>query len=367
MVWSQSVKSLQEASKFLSISRKARDFVETYMGQIIGILLEQQPATVGVHERQCVYDSLNAAVTIIANDLEIQNNRGRRSRSGNPNVVGCSILEVLGVLFNKEKTYYKGTRSNRNVQNLDGLPQSRLNIVEEFLVEDGFSRLVTYMTDRINIVDQHVGGDVRSTNSVVATTTTEESFSTIGSATVVFSDNNTTNNNNNSTDNNHTTTTISPSATPQQEPPPSLSNVREFTVTAVTTVVVPSTIPSIDILHQVLTALLDAWIAKNQNNQNNNDSHHHQRNRYSEFTLMSLQQATVNVAKTVMRYINWCSKESLEKISKDGLNFLLKDLHQIFDRFIDTHRCDTHQFYAFWMSLVLKLITFQSLPLQVSG
>ena len=319
MVWSQSVKSLQEASKFLSISRKARDFVETYMGQIIGILLEQQPATVGVHERQCIYDSLNAAVTIIANDLEIQNNRGRRSRSGNPNVVGCSILEVLGVLFNKEKIYYKdkGTRGDNNY--LPGLPQLRLNIVDEFLLQDGFVRLIEYMKDRLIDSDGN-GNDSLSNDTIMATTTNNLSVTAMASSSAENHDSVNGHNNNNSNE-------------------------------------TPSTLPTTALLHQVLTALLDASNAALERNQQQNSP--------------SLKNTTIAVSKTVMQYINWCSKKSskntLRKMSMYELTILLNDLHRIFDRFIDTQRCDTYQFYAFWMSLALKLITSQSFPLKTAG
>jgi len=51
VVWSQAVETLQEANNYLRISREARDFVEQYMGQIVSILLEQQPLKVGQMER----------------------------------------------------------------------------------------------------------------------------------------------------------------------------------------------------------------------------------------------------------------------------------------------------------------------------
>jgi hypothetical protein len=51
------------------------------MGQIISILLEQQPSKVGNNERRCVHESLNLAIQIISLDLDVQNERTSRGRA----------------------------------------------------------------------------------------------------------------------------------------------------------------------------------------------------------------------------------------------------------------------------------------------
>eukprot|EP00536_Pseudo-nitzschia_multiseries_P011383 jgi/Psemu1/326427/estExt_fgenesh1_pg.C_3830003 len=147
VVWTQAVETLQEANNYLRISREARDFVEQYMGQIVSILLDQQPLKVGNNERRCVEESLTLAVTIISNDLEIQIERGRRAPRG-PNDVACRTLGVLACVFCKKKQYYKGTKGSWNVNHLSGLPLTRLKLAEKFLEERGFARLVEYMADR---------------------------------------------------------------------------------------------------------------------------------------------------------------------------------------------------------------------------
>mmetsp|Transcript_19973 Transcript_19973/g.22290 ORF Transcript_19973/g.22290 Transcript_19973/m.22290 type:complete len:878 (+) Transcript_19973:39-2672(+) len=370
VVWSQSVESLSEANKYLPVSREARDFVETYMGQIVSILLEQQPAKVGNNERRCVHESLHLAVSIISKDLKIQIERGSRSPSGDPNEVECKTLRVLSCLLNKKKTYYKGTKSTWNVQNLSGLPLIRLNLVEKFLNEEGFVRLEEYMNDRIVIVDVDVNIDIdidvdnnynNATTTTMLTTATE--INTGGPS------------NNNSTSNSSVevatstaaATALSPTTSSQRQRQQlssssqlssSLPSAQPATAVVVTSSVA-SSFPTIDILHHVLPALLDSYNAATHQYNNNNHK--------SEKNANSLEQATVDVSKTVMRYITSCSEESLKKICMDELKFLLHDLHRIFDRLMQTRRDDTNEFYVFWRALVLKLITSQSLPLKLFG
>ena len=96
------MESLDAASQFLPTSEDARFFVEKYMQPIIRILVEQQPTKIGPHERNCVQESLALAVVIISRDLEIQ-----LGRNGE-----CHLMEVLSLVFNKKKAYYKGNKGN---------------------------------------------------------------------------------------------------------------------------------------------------------------------------------------------------------------------------------------------------------------
>jgi hypothetical protein len=140
VVWKSAVESLDAANKYLRTSEDARYFVEKYMGPIISILVEQQPTKIGPHERSCVQESLALAVIIVSRDLEIQ-----LLRSG-----GCALLDVLSLVFNKKKAYYKGNKGNWNVNHLSGLPEVRLKMIDRFRQEQGFSRLHRYMLERIN-------------------------------------------------------------------------------------------------------------------------------------------------------------------------------------------------------------------------
>ena len=89
--------SLDHANKYLQVSGDARLFVEKYMSQIISILVEQQPAKIGPHERNCVQDSLALAVMIVSKDLEIQ-----LQWNGE-----CKFIETLSLVFNKKKAFIK--------------------------------------------------------------------------------------------------------------------------------------------------------------------------------------------------------------------------------------------------------------------
>ena len=97
MVWKAAVESLENVNHLLAKSPEARAFCETYMTQIVGILVDQIPSKIGNHERDCVQESLNIAVQIVAQDLEIQmEHRGV-----------CLVLRTLEHVFNKKKNYYK--------------------------------------------------------------------------------------------------------------------------------------------------------------------------------------------------------------------------------------------------------------------
>ena len=140
VVWKSAVESLDQANKYLHTSEEARYFVEKYMSPIISILVEQQPTKIGGHERGCVQDSLTLAVMIVSRDLEIQ-----ISRDGE-----CQVLDVLSLVFNKKKAYYKGNKGNWNMNHVSGLPEFRLKMIDRFRQEQGFARLHRYMVARIS-------------------------------------------------------------------------------------------------------------------------------------------------------------------------------------------------------------------------
>eukprot|EP00547_Thalassionema_nitzschioides_P005510 CAMPEP_0194205836 /NCGR_PEP_ID=MMETSP0156-20130528/5031_1 /TAXON_ID=33649 /ORGANISM="Thalassionema nitzschioides, Strain L26-B" /LENGTH=3092 /DNA_ID=CAMNT_0038932219 /DNA_START=10 /DNA_END=9288 /DNA_ORIENTATION=+ len=138
VVWKNAVESLQSANQYLPTTQDARVFVEKYMKHIIGILVEQQPSKIGQHERSCVEDSLELSVAIIATDLKIQQKRNGEA----------VLLEVLALVFNKKKSYYKGSKG-WNVNHMSGLPEVRLRMIECFRQEGGFKSLAEYLNARI--------------------------------------------------------------------------------------------------------------------------------------------------------------------------------------------------------------------------
>eukprot|EP00934_Nitzschia_sp_Nitz4_P006718 Nitzschia sp. Nitz4//scaffold30_size153850//93671//103110//NITZ4_002785-RA/size153850-augustus-gene-0.62-mRNA-1//1//CDS//3329547285//6708//frame0 len=137
VVWKSAVESLDAVQKLLETSPVARTFAEKYMQPIISILVEQQPAKIGNLEKSCVEDSLALAVSIIALDLDIQLRRHGKSL----------LLEVLSLVFNKKKTYYRGVKSSWN--NVVGRPEVRIKMIKKFRLSSGFARLEKYLLERI--------------------------------------------------------------------------------------------------------------------------------------------------------------------------------------------------------------------------
>lgn len=249
------MESLDAASQFLPTSEDARFFVEKYMQPIISILVEQQPTKIGPHERNCVQESLALAVVIISRDLEIQ-----LGRNGE-----CHLMEVLSLVFNKKKAYYKGNKGNWN-NHMSGLPEVRLKMIDRFRQEHGFARLYTYLVERIS--------------------------------TPLF--------------------------------------------------------PSLDALHQILTALADIIPAKVGNPD-------------QALAAKAAEDAAIDIAGATMQFVNSCSDEALKKFPPEHLNTVQHDLQRIFDKLITSRRDSTYEFYAFWRGLILKLIKSPSLPLRLFG
>ena len=131
--------SLDFINRYLSTSEEARTFMEKYMRTVISILVEQQPAKIGQHERQCVEESLDLATVIIAKDIRIQLNKNGE----------CVILDVLALIVNRKKAYYKGAKGNWN-SHLSGLPEVRMLLIDRFRRERGFSSLAEYLAKRVN-------------------------------------------------------------------------------------------------------------------------------------------------------------------------------------------------------------------------
>jgi Ubiquitin carboxyl-terminal hydrolase len=256
VVWKNAVESLKSANMYLATAEAARRFVEGYMQQVIGILVEQQPSKIGQHERSCVEESLELATMIIAKDIKIQQKRKGES----------SLLVVLALIFNRKKAYYKGTKGNWNVNHFSGLPEVRLRMIDRFRAEGGFANLADYLSLRINT----------------------------------------------------------------------------------------SLFPSLEFLLQILNALSDAV----PNRQAANDD---------KSSAKEMEDHAIMVSQAVMDYINSFTDETLKKQPPELINTCRYCLQRIFDRLVVSSRNHTYMFYAFWRSLILKLITSRSLPLRLTG
>lgn len=128
------MESLDSAKRFIE-SPDAQHFVERYMGQMIGILIEQVPAKIGAHERNCVQESLTCAIQIVAHDLARQ-----VEKKGT-----CSIFSTLEYCLNKKKQFYKGSKGAWNAGQMQGLPDFRLKVIEYFRTAGGFDAFNEYM------------------------------------------------------------------------------------------------------------------------------------------------------------------------------------------------------------------------------
>ncbi|KAL7573772.1 hypothetical protein ACA910_007801 [Epithemia clementina (nom. ined.)] len=147
VVWKSAVESLESAHHNFRTSPDARAFVEKYMAQIVGILVDQIPSKIGNYEKECVQDSLALAIQIVAQDLEIQIERRGV----------CLVLKALEHIFHKKKNYYKMKGNNnpsawhhhQGAGMNQGLPEVRIRMIHKFRQCNGFKFLSQYMRQTI--------------------------------------------------------------------------------------------------------------------------------------------------------------------------------------------------------------------------
>lgn len=227
------------------------------MSAIIGILVEQQPSKIGVHERNCVTESVMLSVRIVAKDLEVQTNRKGV----------CLLLPALQHAFNKKKAFYKGTKgASWNVNHhhhMVGVPEVRVKALERFGQEKGFHLLYVYLQQRLDL---------------------REDF------------------------------------------------------------------PPLNLIQELLANAGDAV---------------HQRNNTG--TTKDVEEEIILLCKSVMSYISSLSDDGLKRIPTEELAVVQQNLMRIFDRAVVSRRASTYEFYAFWRSMVMQLITSKSLPLKLFG
>jgi len=139
VVWKNAVDSLSEGLKYLLTAAEARTFVESYTRSVVTILLEQIPQKIGAMEKKCVQDSLLQGLLICLEDLKCKRD---------PAAGDSAVLEVLSLLFNKKMQFYKGSKHNWN-NNMNGLPEVRIRLIEKFRSARGFYHLGAYLDSRI--------------------------------------------------------------------------------------------------------------------------------------------------------------------------------------------------------------------------
>ncbi len=159
MVWQNAVDSLEDGLQYLHTSNDARTFVEKYMRPIISILLEQVPHKIGQMERNCVEGSLKLALQIIEEDIKLKvvtdspspSSTTTQSTNAQNTFIDyppCHVMDVLAMIFNKKKQYYKGSKVSSWNNSMSGLPDVRNNLVTKFRSHGMFSYLGTYLHTR---------------------------------------------------------------------------------------------------------------------------------------------------------------------------------------------------------------------------
>jgi len=138
-VWKSAVDSLTEARKYVISSPEARSFLERYMRKVLQILLEQVPQKIGNMEKNCVQESLLQGLLISFDDLNVKSD----AAAGDSTVLG-----VLAMIFNKKMQFYKGSKHGWN-NNMNGLPEVRMLLVDQFKSMHGFDRLGAYLEARV--------------------------------------------------------------------------------------------------------------------------------------------------------------------------------------------------------------------------
>jgi ubiquitin carboxyl-terminal hydrolase 9/24 len=300
--------------------------VEKYMQQIIGILVEQQPNKIGGFERKCVQESLSEAIMIISLDLQIQIERG-------PAAV-CKTLDVLSTIFNKKKVYYKVHKGNWTVNHFTGLPETRTKMIDLFRQEQGFQRLYTYMIQRMENGSLDPMCENGTTNG---DTPPDMNMEAVEPAPEISKDE----------------STITSSAGKAH------SEIKKATVRA--------GFPTVEQLHHVLVALAES-IPNPRNTmaaaKNRNIEAQQQPNSAND---KDIEDRAIEIAKATMQYIGNSSEDDLKTIPTEQLTQVQSALQKIFDRLVINRRENTYEYYAFWRSLIWKLITSKSLPLKLFG
>jgi len=113
--------------------------------------------------------------------------------------------------------------------------------------------------------------------------------------------------------------------------------------------------PSLEFLHQILSALFDAVPSRQIVNDDKSSA-------------KEMEDHVIMVSQAVMDYMNSFTDESLKKQPPELIINCREYLQKIFDRLVvSCRRKQTYKFYSVWRGLILKFITSRSLPLRLTG
>ena len=301
---------------------------------------------IGTMEKECVEKSIRCALQIVKDDLDIVNsidkdNILRSSREqheqgggGEVKLQHCSTLNALGHIFNRTKVYYKKSNSSRQWGSNQGLPELRYSMIYVFRRIRGFTALVKFMELRagytsnsssssvgINAtvgVNGGVGGDGKSG-------VTSEG----GDEGMLF--------------------------------------------------------PSMELCKDIIESIRETLPIPSSNNSSSSNNSNNQGNEEQDLQ-SSKNQHLISVARalsqTIMKHVLLLDEVTLKKMVSDGkiIEQIRWQLHRLYMRLNEIeptagggeggkkeNTTPINDYFSFWRSLALKLITSQSLPLKLFG
>ena len=295
---------------------------------------------IGTMEKECVEKSIRCALQIVKDDLDIVNSIDRdnilrssrdEQEQGGDNINNfvklqhCSTLNALGHIFNRTKVYYKKSNSSRQWGSNQGLPELRYNMIYVFRRIRGFTALVKFMELRAGY-----------TNSSVSSNATVGMNGGGGGG-------------------------DGKSATSEEEDEGVL-------------------FPSMELCKDIIESIRETLPIPTNNNHNNNQGN-------EEYDLQSSKnQHLISVAwslsQTIMKHVLLLDEVTLKKMVSDGkvIEQIRWQLHRLYMRLNEVEptagggergkeekTTPINEYFSFWRSLALKLITSQSLPLKLFG
>jgi ubiquitin carboxyl-terminal hydrolase 9/24 len=121
----------------------------------------------------------------------------------------------------------------------------------------------------------------------------------------------------------------------------------------------PSAFPTLDTLNHIITALHDTLPPSSSSSQSSNTA--------PDPVALQKEDDAIAISGALMQYFQQLSDDALKKAPTDALSNTLKSLQKMMDRLVNTRRAATMDYYAFWRSFILTLISSPSLPLKLTG
>ena len=319
------MESLGHTLKYLQHSAEGRYFMEKYMTQIVGILVDQYPSKIGSHEKDCVQDSLYLAIQIVALDLQLQNS----SQSQTAQQPHCRVLKTLEHSFNRRRNYYSpkkltnnqsswaaqhhANNNNSATATTAGLPELRIRLIHKFRQCNGFTAIAQYIQNQTHKLPQPSAASLATDQYLPLFLELDALRQIILAAADIIP------------------------RQQQQQQQQSSTNTNS-----------PKPNQQTHALQQPKPTVLS------------NDPN-------SEQQRIEIENDVIALGDAIMEYITHLSDDDLKKIPVDQLSNLQQDLQIVFDRLATTRRQTTYKFYAYWRQLVYKFLSSPSLPLKLHG